>query len=80
MTGLSSSRRRCAAEAYENSITLDFLQPGKPIVNALVEPFNARLRDAYLNASWILSLADARSKIEAWQRQYNESRPHTALG
>jgi hypothetical protein len=27
-----------------------------------------------------LSLADARSKIERWRRQYNESRPHTALG
>jgi putative transposase len=27
-----------------------------------------------------LSLADAKSKIEAWRRQYNESRPHTALG
>jgi putative transposase len=27
-----------------------------------------------------LSLANARAKIEAWRRQYNESRPHTALG
>ena len=31
-------------------------------------------------AHWFLSLADARSKIEAWRRQYNEGRPHTALG
>jgi putative transposase len=27
-----------------------------------------------------LSLSDARSKIEAWRRHYNESRPHTSLG
>jgi putative transposase len=27
-----------------------------------------------------LSLEDARGKIEAWRRHYNESRPHTALG
>jgi len=27
-----------------------------------------------------LSLADARAKIEAWRRDYNESRPHTSLG
>jgi putative transposase len=45
-----------------------------------VESFNGRLRDECLNANGFLSLADARSKIEAWRRQYNESRPHTALG
>jgi putative transposase len=27
-----------------------------------------------------LSLEDARVKIEAWRRHYNESRPHSALG
>jgi putative transposase len=45
-----------------------------------VEYFNGRLRDECLNAHWFLSLADAKSKIEAWRRHYNESRPHTALG
>ncbi|MBB2962661.1 transposase InsO family protein [Methylobacterium sp. R2-1] len=59
---------------------LDFSRPGKPTDNALVESFNGRLRDECLNANWFLSLADARSKIETWRRQYNESRPHTALG
>ena len=66
--------------AYENGVTLDFSRPGKPTDNALVESFNGRLRDECLNANWFLSLADAKSKIEAWRRQYNESRPHTALG
>jgi putative transposase len=66
--------------AYENGVTLDFSRPGKPTDNAFVESFNGRLRDECLNAHWFLSLADARSKIEAWRRQYNESRPHTALG
>lgn len=66
--------------AYENGVTLDFSRPGKPTDNAYVESFNGRLRDECLNAHWFLSLADARSKIETWRRQYNESRPHTALG
>ena len=66
--------------AYENGVTLDFSRPGKPTNNALVESFKSRLRDACLNASWFLSLADARSKIETWRRHYNESRPHTAPG
>ena len=25
-------------------------------------------------------MADARAKIEAWRRDYNESRPHMSLG
>jgi putative transposase len=66
--------------AYEHGVTLDFSRPGKPTDNALVESFNGRLRDECLNANWFLSLTDARSKIETWRRQYNESRPHTALG
>ena len=66
--------------AYQNGVTLDFSRPGKPTDNAFIESFNGRLRDECLNAHWFLSLADAKSKIEAWRRHYNESRPHTALG
>jgi putative transposase len=36
--------------------------------------------DKCLNAHWFLSLADARAKIEAWRRDYNEGRPQTSLG
>ena len=66
--------------AYENGVTLDFSRPGKPTDNAFVEPLNGRLRDECLNAHWFPSLADARTKIEAWRRDYNESRLHTSLG
>jgi transposase InsO family protein len=66
--------------AYQNGVTLDFGRPGKPTDNPFVESFNGCLRDECLNAHWFLSLADAKSKIEAWRRPYNESRPHTALG
>jgi putative transposase len=48
--------------------------------NAFVESFNGRLREECLNAHWFLSLADAKAKIEAWRRFYDESRPHAALG
>jgi putative transposase len=48
--------------------------------NAYVESFNGRLRAECLNASWFLSLADARERIEEWRCHYNEDRPHTALG
>jgi putative transposase len=59
---------------------LDFSRPGKPTDNAIVESFNGRLRDEFLNTNWFSSLADARGKIEAWRRDYNECRPHTSLG
>jgi putative transposase len=45
-----------------------------------IEAFNARLRTECLNASWFLSLADARKRIERWRCDYNEDRPHSALG
>jgi len=48
--------------------------------NGFSESFNGRLRDELLNETLFHSLADARAKIEAWRRDYNESRPHTSLG
>lgn len=65
--------------AYERGVELDFSRPGKPTDNANVESFNGRLRQECLNATWFMSLDDARGKIEAWRRYYNESRPHSAL-
>lgn len=65
---------------YENGVTLDFSRPGKPTDNAFVESFNGPFRYECLNTHWFLSLADARSKIDAWRPDYNECRPHTSLG
>ena len=65
--------------AYERGVELDFSRPGKPTDNANVESFNGRLRQECLNATWFMSLDDARGKIEAWRMYYNESRPHSAL-
>lgn len=38
------------------------------------------LREECLNANWFVSPADARRKIEAWRRDYNEERPYSSLG
>lgn len=78
--GASSSRRHLTDGRYENGVTLDFSRPGKPTDNDFVQSFNGRLREICLNAHWFLSLADARTKIEAWRGDYNESRSHTSLG
>ena len=65
--------------AYLNGVEIDFSRPGKPTDNAHIEAFNSRLRAECLNASWFLSLADARERLEAWRREYNEERPHGSL-
>ncbi len=69
-----------ATWAHENSVSLRFIDPGKPNQNAYVESFNGRLRDECLNEHWFTSLAHARVVIEAWRRDYNEQRPKKDLG
>jgi putative transposase len=66
--------------AYWNHVELDFSRPGRPSDNALVEAFNSRFRQECLNQHWFLSLEDARTKLCAWQHDYNSERPHSALG
>ena len=66
--------------AYLNGVELDFSRPGKPTDNAFIEAFNGRLREECLNENWFLSLEDVREKIEAWRKEYNRRRPHSALG
>ena len=43
---------------------------------AHAEAFNARLRAECLNASWFLSLADARDRLKAWRRDYCHASQH----
>jgi len=65
--------------AYTRGVTLDFSRPGKPTDNAFIVAFNGRFRAECLNAHWLMSLEDARQKMEAWRRYYNEERPHGAI-
>jgi transposase InsO family protein len=45
-----------------------------------VESFHGRLREECLAVSWFQNLFDARRKIAAWRKEYNEERPHSSLG
>ena len=66
--------------AYQNSVRIDFSRPEKPTDNAYIETFNGTLRAECLDTHWFASLEEAKEKIEAWRKEYNESRPHRALG
>jgi putative transposase len=65
--------------AYHYKVQIDFSRPGKPTDNSFIETFNGSLRDECLNLHWFESLVEAKREIEAWRRDYNETRPHMAL-
>jgi putative transposase len=65
--------------AYHRGVRLDFSRPGKPTDNSFVETFNGSLRDECLNVHWFATLSEARTVLEVWRKDYNESRPHSAL-
>jgi putative transposase len=48
--------------------------------NGYVESFNSRMRDELLNETLFLDLDHARTVIAAWAEDYNQARPHSALG
>jgi transposase InsO family protein len=66
--------------AQQNKIVWRFIAPGKPMQNAFCESFNGRMRDELLNESLFFGLDHARTKIAEWADDYNEQRPHSALG
>jgi putative transposase len=66
--------------AYERGVSLDFIQPGKPVQNPFVESFNGKMRDECLNVHWFADLVDARARVREWREDYTKVRPHSSLG
>jgi putative transposase len=57
-----------------------YIQPGSPWEQAFIESFHDKLRDECLNRELFPSLAEARIILEQWRVEYNQHRPHSALG
>lgn len=55
-------------------------QPGCPTQNSYIERFNGSFRRAVLNRYEFHSMEEAERIAAGWVRDYNESRPHDALG
>jgi putative transposase len=62
------------------SVRIDFSRPCRPTDDVVIETSSGTLRDECLNLHWVETLAEARAVIEAWRRDYNESRPHMDFG
>ena len=42
--------------------------------------FNGKARSECIDQNWFLTRDDARTNCEAYRRDYNEERPHSAIG
>jgi putative transposase len=68
------------AWSKDHQVEWHFIAPGKPMQNGFCESFNGRMRDELLNETLFFGLNHARTTIAQWMDDYNEARPHSALG
>ena len=64
----------------KRSITLSYIQPGKPMQNAYIERFNRLYREDILDAYIFETKEQLRVLSRKWQDDYNENHPHKSLG
>jgi transposase InsO family protein len=57
-----------------------YIEPGSPWENGYIESFNGKMRDELLDRELFTTLGEAKILIEEWRREYNQIRPHSALG
>lgn len=75
--GPELTSRRLDQWAAERGIQLRFIEAGTPVQNAVMESFNGRLRDEYLNQHGFLDLVEAQRIVEGLRVDDNEVRPHS---
>ena len=78
--GPEFTSRAFMAWAHGRSVQHLLNDAGSPTQNAYIESFNGKFRDECLNEQWFESLQQARQEIARWRRDYNEVRPHSAIG
>ena len=64
----------------EKGVEWEYIQPGKPTQNSLIERFNRTFRQDVLGSFLFESLKQVRQYAHAWIWMYNNERPHSALG
>ena len=69
-----------ASWAEKRSISLAFIQPGKPQQNAYIERYNRTVRYDWLGQYLFESIAEVQDHATRWLWTYNNERPNMALG
>lgn len=68
------------AWAEQAGMAIQYIQPGEPNQNAYVERFNRTYREEFLSLYLFRNLQEVREGTHVWRIDYNERRPHDALG
>jgi len=66
--------------AHARDVQLQFIEPGRPMQNGYIESFNGKFRDECLNQHWFRDVDEAQRLTEEYRKDYNQQRPHSALG
>lgn len=63
----------------DKEITIQFIQPGRPMQNGFIERFNGSFRREILDAYVFFDLFEVKELTDNWIKEYNNERPHEAL-
>lgn len=64
----------------DHGVQAVFIEKASPQQNPFVERFNGTMRRDLLDVEEFDSVLEARVLVDAWNQEYNTSRPHRALG